>query len=169
MAKSRSFFSQNTANRFVWWLSLSGLVIVLDQLTKFISLNVIAQSGARRITSFLNWVLVFNPGAAFSFLGDGFGWQKWLLIGVGVIAVTVMLWLLKRHSHEGIFCFSVALILGGAIGNLIDRFHHGAVVDFIDVYYLDYHWPAFNIADSAITVGAILLIVDELNRVIRRR
>ena len=80
-----------------------------------------------------------------------------------------MLWLLKRHANQGIFCFSISLILGGAIGNLIDRFAHGAVVDFIDVYYQQYHWPAFNVADSAITVGTALLIIDELIRVIRRR
>jgi len=150
-------------------MSIAVLIIILDQATKFITLSQIAEHSSRKITSFLNWVLVYNPGAAFSFLADGHGWQKWFFIGIGSIAVIVMLWLLKRHSNQGIFCFSIALILGGAIGNLIDRFVHGAVVDFIDVYYQQFHWPAFNVADSAITLGTFLLIVDELIRVIKRR
>jgi signal peptidase II len=150
-------------------LSIAALVIIFDQATKLITLNQIAEHGSRKITSFLNWVLVYNPGAAFSFLADGHGWQKWFFIGIGTIAVIVMLWLLKRHSTQGIFCFSIALILGGAIGNLVDRFVHGAVVDFIDIYYQQFHWPAFNVADSSITLGTFLLIVDELIRVIKRR
>jgi signal peptidase II len=169
LAKGRSTFSNKNSNHFLWWLSIAALVIIFDQATKLITLNQIAEHGSRKITSFLNWVLVYNPGAAFSFLADGHGWQKWFFIGIGTIAVIVMLWLLKRHSTQGIFCFSIALILGGAIGNLIDRFVHGAVVDFIDIYYQQFHWPAFNVADSAITLGTFLLIVDELIRVIKRR
>ena len=169
MAKGRSTFSNKNSNHFLWWLSIAALVIIFDQATKLITLNQIAEHGSRKITSFLNWVLVYNPGAAFSFLADGHGWQKWFFIGIGTIAVIVMLWLLKRHSTQGIFCFSIALILGGAIGNLVDRFVHGAVVDFIDIYYQQFHWPAFNVADSSITLGTFLLIVDELIRVIKRR
>jgi signal peptidase II len=169
MAKGKSIFSNKNSSHFMMWMFIALLVIILDQLTKFVTLSQIAQHSSRRITSFLNWVLVYNPGAAFSFLADGGGWQKWFFIGIGSVAVLVMLWLLKRHSNQGIFCFSIALILGGAIGNLIDRFAYGAVVDFIDVYYLQYHWPAFNIADSAITLGTSLLIIDELIRVIKRR
>ena len=169
MAKGKSMFSNKNSSPFMMWLFTALLVIILDQLTKFVTLSQIAQHSSHRITSFLNWVLVYNPGAAFSFLADGGGWQKWFFIGIGSFAVLVMLWLLKRHSNQGVFCFSIALILGGAIGNLIDRFAYGAVVDFIDVYYLQYHWPAFNIADSAITLGTSLLIIDELIRVIKRR
>ena len=169
VAKGRSTFSNKSSSSFILWLSISALIIVADQFTKFLTLNQIVEHGSRRITSFLNWVLVYNPGAAFSFLANGSGWQKWLFIGIGLFATTIMLWLLKRHSNQRIFCFSISFILGGAIGNLIDRFTHGAVVDFIDVYYSNYHWPAFNVADSAITVGTCLLIIDELVRVVKRR
>jgi signal peptidase II len=163
-SKSGSFKGKDG---FKIWLGLSTLVVILDQLTKFITLTSINESTTKPITSFLNWVLVYNPGAAFSILAQSGGWQKWFFIGIGSIAAIVMIWLLKRHSHQGIFSFSISLLLGGAIGNVIDRFMHGAVVDFIDVYYQTYHWPAFNLADSAITLGTALLIIDELKRVTR--
>ena len=169
MPKGKSTFSNQKSNDFFMWLCIAILVIMIDQATKWITLSQIAEHGSRKITSFLNWVLVYNPGAAFSFLANEAGWQKWFFIGIGSFAAMVMLWLLKRHANQGIFCFSISLILGGAIGNLIDRFTHGAVVDFIDVYYQQYHWPAFNVADSAITLGTALLIIDELIRVIKRR
>lgn len=169
MAKNRSNFSNKSSGNFILWLSITLLIIIADQLTKFVTLSQIAEHGSRKINSFINWVLVYNPGAAFSFLANGSGWQKWLFIGIGIFAAIIMLWLLKRHANQRIFCFSISLILGGALGNLIDRFTHGAVVDFIDVYYLTYHWPAFNVADSAITVGTCLLIIDELVRVVKRR
>ena len=163
-SKSGSFKGKDG---FKIWLGLSTLVVILDQLTKFITLTSINESTTKPITSFLNWVLVYNPGAAFSLLAQSGGWQKWFFIGIGSVAAIVMIWLLKRHSHQGIFSFSISLLLGGAIGNVIDRFMHGAVVDFIDVYYQTYHWPAFNLADSAITLGTALLIIDELKRVTR--
>jgi len=169
MAKGRSTFSNQKSNNFFMWLCIAIFVILIDQATKWFTLSQIAEHGTRKINSFLNWVLVYNPGAAFSFLANEGGWQKWFFIGIGSFAVIVMLWLLKRHANQGIFCFSISLILGGAIGNLIDRFNHGAVVDFIDVYYQQYHWPAFNVADSAITLGTAFLIIDELIRVIKRR
>ncbi len=165
-SKSGSFKGKDG---FKIWLGLSTLVVILDQLTKFITLTSINESTTKPITSFLNWVLVYNPGAAFSLLAQSGGWQKWFFIGIGSVAAIVMIWLLKRHSHQGIFSFSISLLLGGAIGNVIDRFMHGAVVDFIDVYYQTYHWPAFNLADSAITLGTALLIIDELKRVTRHR
>ena len=169
MARSKSPFSNKSSYGFKLWIAIALLVIIADQLTKLVTVNKIAELSSHPITSFLNWVLVYNPGAAFSFLANGSGWQRWFFIGVGSVAVLVMLWLLIRHASQAIFCFSISLILGGAIGNLIDRFTHGAVVDFIDVYYQQYHWPAFNVADSAITLGTALLIIDELIRVIKQR
>jgi signal peptidase II len=162
-------YQSNQSKPFLLWIGLSAVVIILDQISKLIVLNTIPHRSSIRVNDFLNWVLVFNPGAAFSFLADGGGWQKWFFIGIGVIATIVMIWLLFRHAQQSIFCFSISMILGGAVGNLIDRFTHGAVVDFIDVYYRQYHWPAFNLADSAITLGTILLILDELRRVIKQR
>jgi len=169
MPRTKSSFSSNSSSDSKRWLGIALMVIIIDQLTKLFTVHQIAELSSHPVTSFLNWVLVYNPGAAFSFLADGTGWQKWFFIGIGSIAVLVMIWLLIRHASQRIFCFSISLILGGAIGNLIDRFNHGAVVDFIDVYYQQYHWPAFNFADSAITLGTMLLIIDELIRVIKQR
>lgn len=169
MARMKSTFTSKSSDSFKLWIGIAILVVIIDQLSKMVTLNTIPELSARRITSFINWVLVFNPGAAFSFLAQGGGWQKWFFIGVGIVAVGIILWLLKRHASQTIFCFSLSLIMGGAIGNLMDRFTHGAVVDFIDVYYQQYHWPAFNFADSAISVGMFLLIIDELRRVVKQR
>lgn len=167
MAKRGFQSSQNKP--FQRWLGLSIVVIILDQISKLIVLKTIPLHSSLRVNDFFNWVLVFNPGAAFSFLADGASWQKWFFISIGLIATAVMIWLLFRHAKQTLFSFSIAMILGGAVGNLIDRFIHGAVVDFIDIYYRNYHWPAFNLADSAITLGTFLLIIDELRRVIRQR
>lgn len=162
-------YQSNQSKPFLLWIGLSIVVIILDQISKLVVLDTIPHRSSIRVNDFLNWVLVFNPGAAFSFLADGSGWQKWFFIAIGLIATIVMIWLLFRHAKQSIFCFSISMILGGAVGNLIDRFTHGAVVDFIDVYYRQYHWPAFNLADSAITLGTFLLILDELRRVIKQR
>ena len=162
-------YQSNQSKPFLLWIGLSIVVIILDQISKLVVLATIPHRSSIRVNDFLNWVLVFNPGAAFSFLADGAGWQKWFFIAIGLIATLVMIWLLFRHAKQSIFCFSISMILGGAVGNLIDRFTHGAVVDFIDVYYRQYHWPAFNLADSAITLGTFLLILDELRRVIKQR
>jgi signal peptidase II len=117
------------------------------------------------VTSFLNWTLVYNPGAAFSFLAQAGGWQRWFFTGIGLIAAVVMIWLIRKNSSQTLFCLALSLILSGAIGNVIDRILYGAVVDFVDLHYAGWHWPAFNIADSAITIGVILLILDEIKRV----
>jgi signal peptidase II len=162
-------YQSKQSKPFLLWIGLSLVVVILDQISKLIVLNTIPYRSSIRVNDFLNWVLVFNPGAAFSFLANGGGWQKWFFIAIGLIATIVMIWLLFRHAQQSIFCFSISMILGGAVGNLIDRFTHGAVVDFIDVYYRQYHWPAFNVADSAITLGTFLLILDELRRVIKQR
>jgi signal peptidase II len=109
-------------------------------------------------------VLVYNPGAAFSFLSTASGWQTGLFIAIGLAASALIVYLLRRHAHDALFCFALALILGGALGNVIDRLYLGAVVDFLDLHAAGHHWPAFNLADSAITCGAALLIWDSLRR-----
>lgn len=154
---------------FKLWIALALLVLVIDQLTKVVTLGMLTENTSKPMLSFLNWVLVYNPGAAFSFLANSGGWQKWFFIGIGSIAAVVLIILIKRHSHQNMFAFSLSMILGGAVGNVIDRFRYGAVVDFIDVFYQQYHWPAFNIADSAITLGTVLLIIDEIRRATRHR
>ena len=121
----------------------------------------------RPLTSFFNLVRVHNTGAAFSFLAGASGWQRWLFIGLGLAAAGVIVWMLRTQGHQRIFAWALTLILGGALGNVIDRALHGYVVDFLDFHLGGRHFPAFNIADSAITLGAILLILDELRRVRR--
>lgn len=154
---------------FKIWMSLALLVVIIDQLTKAIALSSIPEGASKPALAFMNWVMVYNPGAAFSFLASSGGWQKWFFIAIGIIAALIMIVLIKRHSHQNIFAFSLSMIMGGAIGNVIDRFRYGAVVDFIDVFYQQYHWPAFNMADSAITLGTVLLVIDELRRATRNR
>ncbi len=142
------------------WLSLSALVILLDQLSKlWISSHFIYGEG-RDITRFFNLVLAHNQGAAFSFLNNAGGWQRWMFSVIAVVASVWIIWLLRKHIEQKLFCFGLAMILGGALGNLIDRVSYGYVVDFLDFYWNAYHFPAFNLADSAITCGAALLLWD---------
>jgi signal peptidase II len=117
------------------------------------------------VTSFFNLVLAYNKGAAFSFLAEQAGWQRYFFTGISIAATLFILYLLRRHAGRRLFCWALALILGGAIGNLIDRIMYGHVIDFLDFHVLNWHWPAFNVADSAICIGAILFVVDELRRV----
>ena len=149
------------------WLGLAVIWILLDQLTKIAILKTFTYGQSRPITGFFNLVLAYNKGAAFSFLAAAGGWQRWFFTGLGIAAALFIVWLLKRHSAQKLFCFALALILGGALGNVIDRVIYGHVVDFLDFYLHNYHWPAFNVADCGITIGAVLLIVDELRRVRR--
>ena len=121
------------------------------------------------LTSFFNLVRVHNLGAAFSFLSDAGGWQRGFFTGLGIVAALVMVWMLRSHAGQRLFCSAISFILGGAIGNVIDRLLHGYVVDFLDFHWAGWHFPAFNVADCAITVGAGLLILDELLRVRRGR
>jgi signal peptidase II len=152
--------------RWRWWswLLVSVAVLVFDQLTKWLIQQTMVFSQQVRVLPFFNLVLVYNPGAAFSFLSTAPGWQRDLFVAIGLAASGLIVWLLRRHAAEPMFCFALALILGGAIGNVIDRVLLGAVVDFLDVHLAGYHWPAFNVADSAITCGAALLIWDSLRR-----
>ena len=152
------------------WLALAGIVVALDQITKFAVLGSFAFAERRAVIDGLfDLTLVYNEGAAFSFLAGAGGWQRWLFTGIGVAASAFIVWLLRRHGDQKLFSLGLALILGGAIGNVIDRLIHGRVVDFLLFYWDRFYWPAFNAADSAITVGAALLIVDELARMRRRR
>lgn len=153
-------FMQDKQNALIW-LSLSVVVIALDQLTKQIALAMLTPYTPHAVVpGFLNWTLAFNTGAAFSFLHDAGGWQRWLFsaLAIGVCAVLVV-WLRRLPRGEWRTALPLALVIGGALGNLIDRVRLGRVTDFIEVYHQQWSWPAFNVADSAISVGAVLLIV----------
>ena len=151
------------------WLGIAALVILLDQITKVLIVGMLQLGDSHRITSFFNIVRWHNAGAAFSFLHDAGGWQRWLFVGLGAVATVFIVWMLRSHGGQRLFSWALALILGGAIGNVIDRLVHGYVVDFISLHYGGWTFPAFNVADSAITIGAALLILDELLRVRRSR
>jgi signal peptidase II len=167
MAGKRTFGS--TPARWWPWLLLALLLFVVDQLTKQWILARYQLGDATVITSFFNFVRAHNTGAAFSFLADAGGWQRWFFTGIGVAAALFIVWLLRAHAGQRLFSFALTCILGGAIGNVVDRLQHGYVVDFLDFHWQGWHFPAFNVADSAITVGAVLLILDELLRVRRGR
>ena len=147
------------------WLGLALLILIADQFTKVLILGYYRLGDATYITSFFNIVRVHNAGAAFSFLANAGGWQRWLFTGIGIAAAIFIIWMLKSHPGQKLFSFALACILGGAIGNVIDRTLYGYVVDFLDFHYAGWHFPAFNIADSAIRIGAVCLILDELLRV----
>ncbi|TCV88960.1 signal peptidase II [Sulfurirhabdus autotrophica] len=146
------------------WFLISVVIIVLDQVSKYAITQSFALGEGVAITSFFNLVLAYNTGAAFSFLANAGGWQKVFFAGIAVVASVVMFYLLHKHYQERLFSFAISLILGGAVGNLIDRVVLGHVVDFLDFYAAGYHFPAFNVADSAITVGAALLIWDSFKK-----
>lgn len=150
------------------WLALITLIILADQFTKIV-VERLFRYGERRpvIDGFFDLTLVYNKGAAFSFLSTASGWQRWFFTVVGVAAAIFILFLLARHSSQRLFAAALALIAGGALGNVIDRLIHGHVIDFLLFHHRGWSFPAFNIADSAITVGAVLLVVDELLRVRR--
>ena len=159
--------SNSGAPSLALWLGLALLVVVADQLTKTLVLQQFQLGDSQPVTSFFNLVRVHNTGAAFSFLAGASGWQRWLFIGLGAAATVFIVWMLLRHGGQRMFSTALALILGGALGNVIDRLWHGYVVDFIQVHHAGAYFPSFNIADSAITLGAVLLSVDELRRVRR--
>ncbi len=145
------------------WLWLSALIIVLDQITKVIANTYMALHETIELAPFINLTLAYNEGAAFSFLSDAGGWQRWFFTVLAVtVSAVLVVWLRRLPPSEKFVAVALALILGGAIGNVIDRVYLGYVIDFIDVYYAQAHWPAFNVADSAISVGAVMLIWDAL-------
>ncbi|CAD6538982.1 signal peptidase II [Paraburkholderia sabiae] len=157
--------SKSTGGSLAPWLGVAVIVILFDQLTKIAVAKVFAYGSSHAIAPFFNLVLVYNRGAAFSFLAMAGGWQRWAFTALGVAAAILICYLLKRHGNQKMFCTALSLIMGGAIGNVIDRLLYGHVIDFLDFHVGAWHWPAFNLADSAITVGAALLVFDELRRV----
>ena len=163
---ARHTFIRSTTSYGVW-LGLSLVVLLADQFTKVLIVSTYALGDGFAVTSFFNIVRVHNEGAAFSFLASAGGWQRWFFTGLGLAAAAVMVWMLKKHPGQKLFGFAIACILGGAIGNVIDRMLYGYVVDFLDFHYVGIHFPAFNLADSGITLGAACLILDEILRVRR--
>jgi signal peptidase II len=151
------------------WLGIALAVILVDQLTKAVISRNFALNEVRPVNAFFDIVCAHNTGAAFSFLAGASGWQRWFFIGLGGVAAIFIVWMLARHGGQRLFGWALALILGGAVGNVVDRIWHGYVVDFIQVHYRGSYFPSFNAADSAITIGACLLILDELLRVRRAR
>ena len=149
------------------WLALALIILIADQFTKVLILGAYRLGDSTALTSFFNIVRAHNTGAAFSFLAAASGWQRWLFTAIGVGATVFIVWMLRSHSGQKMFSFALACILGGAIGNVVDRLLHGYVVDFLQLHWRGWYFPAFNVADSAITIGAICLILDELRRVRR--
>ncbi len=165
MAKS----SNTSGSGMLTWLGLALIILLADQFTKVLIVGNYALGDSTYVTNFFNVVRAHNTGAAFSFLAGAGGWQRWFFTGIGVVAAVFMVWMLKSHSGQKLFSFAISLILGGAIGNVIDRLLYGYVVDFLDFHWGAMHFPAFNVADSAISVGAVCLILDELLRVRRAK
>ncbi|MES1162013.1 MAG: signal peptidase II [Rhizobacter sp.] len=154
--------TKRTGGSLLPWLGIALIVILLDQFTKTLILGSFQLNDSHTVTSFFNVVRVHNSGAAFSFLAGASGWQRWFFVGLGAVAALFIVWMLRSHAGQRLFSWALALILGGALGNVIDRLMHGYVVDFIQVHYQTWYFPSFNVADSAITVGAIALIIDSI-------
>ena len=142
------------------WFAAAALLVLADQLVKWLVAGSFRAGELREVTGFFNLVLVYNKGAAFSFLADAPGWQAPVLVAFALVATAVISYFLFRHAEKKLFCTGLTLILGGAVGNVIDRLRFGHVVDFLDFHAFGWHWPAFNVADSGITVGALLLILE---------
>ena len=151
------------------WLVLALVILIADQFTQVLILGYYKLGDATYVSSFFNIVRVHNSGAAFSFLAGASGWQRWFFTGIGIAAAIFIIWMLRSHAGQKLFSFALACILGGALGNVIDRSLHGYVVDFLDFHYGTWHFPSFNVADAGITIGAVCLILDELLRVRRAR
>jgi signal peptidase II len=160
-----TIMAKSSRTSMIPWLGIAATVVVLDQLTKIGALKLLAHKGLLKMTTFFNLVLAYNKGAAFSFLAAQGGWQRYLFTALSLGVSIFLIYLLKKHAGQRLFCWGIALVLGGAVGNLIDRLAYGHVVDFLDFHIGKWHWPAFNIADAAICLGVGLFILDELRRV----
>lgn len=156
--------AQTPSSRLWLWLAIAAVVVAIDQITKVLVLQRFQFDEGVVVTSFFNVIRHHNPGAAFSFLAWADGWQRWLFTAFGAAASAFIVWMLRRHGSQTAFALALTLILGGAIGNVIDRVLYGYVVDFLQVHYGGWKFPTFNVADSAITLGAVLLIIDEFRR-----
>lgn len=145
------------------WLWITILVLILDRVTKYFALQDLPPYAEVPVTNYFNFRLAYNKGAAFSFLDSASGWQAWLFGAIALsVSIGLLIWLSKLSSRQRWLCIALALVMGGALGNLSDRFLYGYVIDFLDFYVNDWHWPSFNIADSAICVGAVMLFFDAL-------
>ncbi len=162
---TKSRYSGKTQANLIPWLGIAAIVILLGQLSTITMTKLLTYGQSMPVTGFFNLVLAYNKGAAFSFLAAEGGWQRYFFTAIGVVAAVAIIAMLKRHAGPRMFCWALPLLLGGAIGNVIDRILYGHVIDFLDVYLKGWHWPAFNIADSAICIGAVLFVLDELRRV----
>lgn len=153
--------------RYLW---IAAVVFVSDQLTKYAAADYLLHHGEVKLGSLLNLTLVHNTGAAFGFLSNASGWQNILFIVIASVACLAILWMIRRlEAKDFLLAVGLMLILGGAAGNLLDRLVHGYVIDFIDIYYRTWHWPAFNVADSAISIGAVILVLDALGLASRKK
>ncbi len=167
--KAPKFVKASAGGGLLQWLGLALLLLVIDQITKVLILAYYHPGEVTVLTDWLNIVRVHNRGAAFSFLAGADGWQRWFFVGIGVAATVFIIYLLRAHAGQRLFCFALTCIMGGAIGNVLDRLLHGYVVDMVDFHLGRWHFPAFNFADTAITFGVIFLLLDELLRVRRSR
>jgi signal peptidase II len=165
MARSRS----SAGAGMLPWLGLALVIFIADQFTKTLIVGYYQLGDSTYVTSFFDVVRVHNTGAAFSFLAGASGWQRWFFITLGLVVAVFIVYMLRQHASQKLFAFSMASLLGGAIGNVVDRMLHGHVVDFISLHYAGWYFPAFNVADNAITAGAIGMVLDELLRVRRGR
>ncbi|RZJ05874.1 MAG: lipoprotein signal peptidase [Rubrivivax sp.] len=166
---ARGFITSGSGPRLLTWLALALIILIADQFTKTLILGYYRLGDSTYVTGFFNIVRAHNTGAAFSFLAGAAGWQRWFFTAIGVAAAVFIVWMLRSHTGQKLFCFAMACILGGAVGNVVDRLLHGYVVDFLDLHWAGWHFPAFNLADSAITIGAVCLVLDELLRVRKAR
>ena len=167
---ARSTFGAPAASTSVLpWLALALIILIADQFTKVLIMGYYQLGDSTYVWPFFNLVRAHNTGAAFSFLASASGWQRWLFTGIGVVATLFILYLLRSHAGQKLFSFALACILGGAVGNVIDRMLHGYVVDFLQFHWRGWYFPAFNVADAGITIGAACLVLDELLRVRKSR
>ncbi len=161
--------SNSSAGSWIPWLGLALIILIADQFTKVLVMGYYRLGDSTYVWPFFNLVRAHNTGAAFSFLASASGWQRWLFTGIGVVATIFIIWMLRSHAGQKLFSFALSCILGGAVGNVVDRLLHGYVVDFLQFHWGGWYFPAFNVADSAITVGAVCLILDEILRVRRSK
>jgi signal peptidase II len=163
---TKKIFPTKSSSSLIPWLGIAFIIVLIDQLSKITITRTFQLGEEKFVTSFFNLVLAYNKGAAFSFLHSAGGWQRYFFTGIGIAAAAYIIYLLKKHGGQRMFSWALSLVLGGAVGNVIDRVLYGHVVDFLDFHLAGWgHFPAFNIADAAICIGAALFILDELRRV----